>query len=1607
MELDNKIRIDFERTADDFTNAQLPEYPLTLIYLATKDLFTGNLNSIENNWIILVDYQRRLIEATFKRLKREGFNQINKNRKKDLAEISNRWEIGLICLENLANLCVRNLTEILAQRSILYEREGKNEEHLRALKQRNLLISTVNFNFENDERNCLSPTFLKPELTRCNNQTNVPSPYENITNDKLPELTEPVPELPAYGLEYITKIIYELVNGDPAFAFEMWGGLLAYQYILTDLYIEGLNVQPGNQISQFRQIEQETEEALLMRHETISKQLDKMYVSYLSNLRRSLNYLIRIHIDSPARAVPYIERLFQLENFENGLPEDTKFELVNLLFTNKNQAVYQQHFQSILAKLPEAINFSEATLNFSRLLYELENLIKVKPLATASILTRSKNICSSFAESLKIMTGAESELLISIFKSLQEQRNNLREEDLSKDQANLVWSLFYLNKTLRLRRKVAPYEGFHDIYDFYNTIRCHRQILRDPEIFGELQSAIREAYKLGQVLFAEDHLNEKMRSNPRLRGYYYSRLGEICRAYAQFDCGSSESDYTTVLETGIKAFERSLEANDFLNAHDLLFVYPRMGECLGRLRRYDEGIKFYFEVIKLTDKTPTLQTWEAFKYIGVYSHLLAKQLISKDKQTDFECYFQMAKSYFMQAAHVWEPELDISREVATDSRNMMLHAHMAWMYLDWEKYSEAESQARMGIGLIADNTIREHKNYYDLVNYILGVTLIRQDRFSEAIQILENIIQTGIEARYRTKSLLALKDAYLLNGENSKISQINAELLNTSREIMDEDVLSLSQELEQVLADFAEMKEYIKWCEKLLEKGETRALIAELPSLVKVSQRLMRNNRPDPVLLCLLADAYLEAGKYEAALQSSQKALRADGSKKNKGICWLKIGEILLRQNKFAESAEAFETSYINGENISPLLKAAKARTYARDYEQALKHFETIRQSNYDKYPGITATENASTLWHKFKDPRPDIGGNEDDVVKACELCTNALMGKWGFAGDIEAARQLVVMATVHQKARTAIRKLLRKSPAVVQKQLLRMLLQTGIYSESFVITAISVLQKHPLRRGIYSISSPQWSLFNLIAKFVFSAWVNSYITQPREASDFFIRRTINALLEKTTNPIFWSSLLASNKNAMSFHVTEQVFKKLSMILSENRGNKSESHIDYLKNKALPTLYIYLETQLLGLVTPAYGGREATCLMLDEIIKVANSLPVSSGYKKKINTKVSIDRLDHSYPVGEFQGEVVATMINQLAGELVRTVLPSESLKEMALRLEESDNLILVKLRIAVSDSFSPETSHQLLKAIESIPFWEKWKKSTAFLLPKPISVTIRNEHRDLLVCIPLWAAEMPKDEQWKWNQFYSHVVRNSTEKLKDRVYHLKAFEYIKEVLPLNAENLTAYVFAHLDGLFVETYKSSRSLLEAVPHTITSTLAYLSDDSGDVAKSDAAALGVQILYKKFLQISTIHDKEFDLYDLLREVMDDSRIFYPDISFEIPENQNSVAIILGKRGSLVTAIWDIIHNAVKALRNLDDDQPKRIKIVLAHKLDGIEVHISNTGSIESDPNTKSFGIGSKNVEYVVCTQHGGTVSHGPLDESKTFRYQWQIFLPFAPMSKRKR
>ena len=641
------------------------------------------------------------------------------------------------------------------------------------------------------------------------------------------------------------------------------------------------------------------------------------------------------------------------------------------------EALAEQSRQKIDSEANKAQ--SEAQKDFM----QIKSALASTPIRLEECLNGATHLSELFAS--KTLRSIIKNDVVEAFHLLKEKRSSSDltcEASLSLSRAMLV-----LNEALRLRTKKesGSVGRFDDLYEFYESVKFNEELDRDPKIRHDLQMGIREAYKIGLEILADNKEKRRLDLNPRKKSHLLSRLGEFCHLQAVYECDISSDELPNVLEYGIELFRTALCVLPESKGKNLDFNYSRIADCQIRLGRHAEAIETLMAVSNPGNGIKQKTAWEARCHLAECHQVLGQEARLDEDLQGAQEYFQNAENWYIEAAHIWEPELDPRSATCQNEQNRTLHGQMAWLYLDWGDPVQAEKQARMFLsGEKVSGQNAKHTSYILLIWSNLGTALLRQNgRTVEAIQVFEQVLAHDLAPAHRIRPLIALRQLYVLEGRTEDIQKTNRVLVDTYNQVEDNRyacLLALTDEQSFALLDFTGMSEYVRSCKKRLARGDVLPILNELPRMVSAARLLSPYDQDDSVLLSLLAQADFQVGNFKAALDTFKYVLTLNRKPKNQGITWMLIGNVHLAEQRLDDALAAYTTSHkLGGEMIAPLLKAANVCLLKGDYVEAFQFLDAIEQTGRDDRPNVTKTVRARTLWNKFQKV-----GNQEDGRAAC-----------------------------------------------------------------------------------------------------------------------------------------------------------------------------------------------------------------------------------------------------------------------------------------------------------------------------------------------------------------------------------------------------------------------------------------------------------------------------------------------------------------------------------------------------------------------------------------------------------------------------------------------
>lgn len=467
---------------------------------------------------------------------------------------------------------------------------------------------------------------------------------------------------------------------------------------------------------------------------------------------------LRLCEDSPFRAgleeVPHKKKHF-FERLAKVCRAHERFACLNavelpaiLADASRFEAIAEPAQQETHAKAAEA---RQAFL-------EIECSLASTPANVEECLQSASRLAGLFESGSKQLRFAVRNDVINAFKLIQKERSG---PDLVCGAGlQLSRAMLFLNEALRSRAKGESglVGRFDDLYEFHECVRFDDELFADTQIRSDLQASVREAYQIGLEILGDSKTRQRLDQNPNKKGEFLSRLGEICRAHAVYEC-VAPSDLSAILQSGIEFFQASLKVHPEPEGKHLDFNCPRTAECQMRLGCYADAIQTLMAISNSGNGIKPKTAWEARSHRAECCQSLGQKARLAGEDEAAQAHFQNAENWYIAAAHIWEPDLDPRYEVCRSEQNRTLQGQMAWLYLDWGDPVKAETLARMFLACVepADENA-QHTSYFLLTSSHLGTALLRQkNRNAEAIQVFEQLLAHDLPPVHRLRPLIALR----------------------------------------------------------------------------------------------------------------------------------------------------------------------------------------------------------------------------------------------------------------------------------------------------------------------------------------------------------------------------------------------------------------------------------------------------------------------------------------------------------------------------------------------------------------------------------------------------------------------------------------------------------------------------------------------------------------------------------------------------------------------------------------------------------------------------------------------------------------------------------
>jgi tetratricopeptide (TPR) repeat protein len=452
--------------------------------------------------------------------------------------------------------------------------------------------------------------------------------------------------------------------------------------------------------------------------------------------------------------------------------------------------------------------------------------------------------------------------------------------------------------------------AFHDRYALYDSVRMEKELLARSTVFEAVKKAIWEAHDFGlRVLKSQVTRERLLRSESTVIGHFYSRLGEVCRVYPDYDLCSGH-DLRAVLEQGVEAFQKASEVPGLSDGRHAAFNLPKLAGCLRSLGRLGEAAVALGRLFDGARDIEPKTLWEAHRVASEIAMARA-WAVGEDEPEGRVAFLSEAERHAIEAGRVWEPEGDLRAAASEHPNNLLIHSLLAWVYLNKHEWQAAATQAQFFLDADDQSKVgRENANFRARTVFVLAQALVELGNLRGAAAALRELLEYGPDPRFQVLPLAALLRVQRQLGEPKEALDLTiAEFLQACQRAEIQFSLDrFSEEQLEALSSPDAVGVSVRRARAMLDSGRVEEVLEMLPIMVAVAR--LGTGEDSPALLTLLAEADRQAGKLEDALKTLKYVTTLDSSRKNQSVAWTELGNVYEAVSNYPEALKAFQRSY-------------------------------------------------------------------------------------------------------------------------------------------------------------------------------------------------------------------------------------------------------------------------------------------------------------------------------------------------------------------------------------------------------------------------------------------------------------------------------------------------------------------------------------------------------------------------------------------------------------------------------------------------------------------------------------------------------------------------
>ncbi len=1130
----------------------------------------------------------------------------------------------------------------------------------------------------------------------------------------------------------------------------------------------------------------------------------------------------------------------------------------------------------------------------------------------------------------------------------------------SKEVIDLLKLQLDINEKLISLFPNDKYKLVGNLFNRIEYLRLHRELWEEYKF----KDVILQAYKIGKAMYEESEKKSKFIDK------HFGKYGEICRAMVEFKVCKPIEKRVLLLQSNeflINGMEKDGEYIEKRIGRN----YPRIALNYMELHQWEDAINYFNQVLNI-NKTKNIDRRIAFEARSNLGNCYLKLGLEAIKYDDD----YQAKNYFKNSLEAYESAKEL---IDHESEEWFLQGTIADYFYLSKQYFPALSLYEKIMQRSINAPIKE-KNLYDCFSYRWGQCLYKLGLIDKSIQQFKSTLGRNPAKTHRIKSDIWLLKLTSIKKQWTEHNKIKNKLYNDT-ELKNLKFHKISMNNLNIFLDTEDMRGYLINIDNRLLNGDYWAVISELDDMINF--HIFLEGHEDVALLTKLGQAYMLVGNCELAKEKFFYVKELDQRPKNQSLILGCIGKVYLREGKYQNASLLFQKSYDIGADIAMFSLKAKAFTRLKKYDEAIKTYNDMLESNNDNKPWITRTGIAKAYYSKFLEAKAD-----DDLEKAVYTIASVIAE---YPNDFRACNFLVKMANTTIALNSLIDFILKKDVNITQN-IFKAISKEKLYLERIISACLKSLKMKK------EDSKQYWSFVLVTVDFLMEVTLYFYFFKDKKSFNKIIHDIFSTFLTLNNKRDIIREYLCAKKGLYFDYIEESYAKQIKSVANMLNSVNQYNMEFILNNDIIPRINRFIKSESLlelNILSQNYNKKEPEGAELKQILlkQFWGNDDLEKEGKYILNNTCNIQsNINISYPSLYLLNRLVDWFYPYPNG-LWKEIIYNQSSWKWTIEINHTihekhiELLFLGKIKTNKANNELSLCFHKIKEKHKTCPIprmlWFDYKFDEK-------SATDDKTSYDISVQIKLLRCNQFDHSLNNFNNFLKYMT-NSYKKgisgqFEPNEFRIKADEYFPNDLDtVNIEDWIHLIHTYLDWHFSLTFENvinNKIYIDTIHNCVKAPLLQIGLNTENevldyLIKLDRLSFELGHIRKRTLKniSGNVSTQKLNIVNILESEIQNLSDANKDIIFEI--NARECPLLSGDEILLNRIFASIFSNSIWAVRQVNQEK-RYIDTYIFEQCNNIIIRIENSFLSNFSDNPLSTKKGINSARNFIEKEFGGAL-----------------------------